>query len=209
MSRKKANNSGKGRKQAKRPNGTQPSRALVRAEPALATVPDKKELFLSLFEETCGNISATCEIVGIDRGTYYNWMAGTKDTDLEFQSRIKEMRADERFIDIAEHSILQAVKEGDVDATKFVLKTKGKHRGWTDRLPHQENGGSNNTVVIVDMGGLLDRVATAYQNWLHDHPAATEEERRIWLGRFAANGKVSPAELAQKVGVISTDNGGN
>lgn len=151
--------------------------------------PNKQDEFLHFFEETCGNVSATCELINIDRGTFYNWQKGERPEDIVFQQRIREIRADERFIDVAEATLLQKIREGDVPSTIFTLKTKGRHRGWSER----------ETLTIAS--DLLDRVALAYQAWLNDHKEATLGDKLFWLGRFAANGGVEKQQLAKKVGV--------
>lgn len=94
---------------------------------------DKREAFVHYYEETYGNVSASCELVGINRRTFYRWMKGTSPTDTDFQEKIKLALPDEKLVDYAEAQLLGKLRAGDITAILFTLKTKGKNRGWIER----------------------------------------------------------------------------
>jgi len=58
-------------------------------EEQIRTTKKKKE-FIENFEKLIGIISTTCQKIGIDRKTYYNWMK--KDED--FVKKVKKQKKD-------------------------------------------------------------------------------------------------------------------
>ena len=95
----------------------------------------KKE-FIRIFKANACNIKATCEAFGIDRSTYYDWMAKYQ----AFNSSVEE--AKEGLIDDAESALLRNILEGNVTAQIFFLKTKGRERGYIEHhnIDHTTKG---------------------------------------------------------------------
>lgn len=60
------------------------------------------------------------------RTTYYRWLEND-----EFQDAVENVN--ESFIDLAESQLRAAVSRGDMNAVFFLLKTKGKNRGYVER----------------------------------------------------------------------------
>lgn len=89
--------------------------------------------FLRQYEECFGNISMACSRSGVSRKTYYAWMNSESKLCKRFQRRILKILPGEKVLDAAEGSIMQAILKGDVTASIFTLKTKGRHRGWAER----------------------------------------------------------------------------
>lgn len=61
----------------------------------------------------------------------------------------------ERNLDAAEGKVLEAIKDGNLTAAIFYLKTKGKHRGYSER--HQVEGKDGGPVEVqakVDFSDL-------------------------------------------------------
>lgn len=125
--------------------------------------------------------------MGINRRTIYRWLDSTTRVNRRFQKRIEQTRPADLLVDAAEQTIASTIASGDVPASIFTLKTKGKHRGWTEK-PAEEDP-------------LLIKVANAFRHWLSDFPDATVEERLIMLGRFASQGGVLRLELAKKLNI--------
>lgn len=98
-----------------------------------------KRAFLEAYKKSLGNITLACENVGIDRGTYYNWI----ERDEAFRAEVEA--ANEVSIDFVENSLMKQIKEGNTTATIFYLKTKGKHRGYVER---QEMTGRDGSALI-------------------------------------------------------------
>ena len=87
----------------------------------------KKIQFLKAFENSLGNISASCNAVGISRVTYYRWM--------ENKSFADEVNAIlDANLDLAESKLMKNILEGKEASVFFFLKTKGKSRGYIEQI---------------------------------------------------------------------------
>lgn len=87
----------------------------------------RTKMILDALTRTGGNVSATAQVLGVTRRSVYMWMA--KDPKL----REAQEDAKESLIDMAENKLFQAVKNGDMTAIIFTLKTIGKERGYMER----------------------------------------------------------------------------
>lgn len=88
----------------------------------------KQQKFLKAFEESFGVISYACKAAGVARQSYYNW----RKKDPEFNAKVEEI--EEAAIDVVESKLLSAINNGDLTAIIFYLKTKGKKRGYVERV---------------------------------------------------------------------------
>jgi len=97
----------------------------------------KKKAFLDSYQKTLGNITLSCQIIGITRNAFYKW---TKEK--EFKEAFDSIEPDELIIDLAESALLEKIKSGDTTAIIFTLKTKGKKRGYVEKqeIDHTTNG---------------------------------------------------------------------
>lgn len=92
-----------------------------------STLNRRQKAFLKIFIEKAGcNISVSCKKAKIERKTYYNWL----NSNTEFKQQVED--AQEALIDYAETKLQQNIMEGNLTATIFYLKTKGKHRGYVE-----------------------------------------------------------------------------
>ncbi len=78
----------------------------------------KKDKFVEIYNQTFGHISDTCRAVGIDRGTYYNWL----ESDEKFLKKImeSEMELNDDIRDV----LVRKAGEGDMTAVIFYLKKR-------------------------------------------------------------------------------------
>ena len=113
-------------------------------------VPDKtdinKRLMLEALKSNLGIVSKSCEAVEISRDTHYRWLK----EDKEYCEAVSELN--ERSIDFAEGQLFNLMagakkqvvtNQGNVVEIKdapnataiiFYLKTKGKNRGYIERI---------------------------------------------------------------------------
>ena len=98
-----------------------------------------KETILKTLEECMGVVTICCKSCGIDRGTFYNYLS----KDEKFKKRVEEI--ENVVLDFAENSLLKQIKSGDTTATIFFLKTKGRSRGYVEKVD------VNNTGTIVQV----------------------------------------------------------
>ncbi len=87
----------------------------------------KKEQFLEALEKKMGIVSQACKSIGIDRTTPYRWAK----EDSDFSDRMDEVQ--NVVLDFAESKLYELVDDKNPTATIFLLKTKGKHRGYVER----------------------------------------------------------------------------
>ena len=87
----------------------------------------KKAMLLAL-EQSLGIVTAAAKSVGIDRTTHYLWL---KD-DQEYKSAVDSIQ--DITLDFAESQLHKQIKDGEVTSTIFYLKTKGKKRGYVERV---------------------------------------------------------------------------
>lgn len=91
----------------------------------------KKRDFLTAYKNTMGNISISCEKVGISRRTYYDYIKN----DPDFVEQVEDLN--ERNLDFAESQLLKQIKDDNTTSLIFYLKTKGKGRGYIERTEIQ------------------------------------------------------------------------
>lgn len=83
---------------------------------------------VEVFEKKGGNISATCDALGITRQTFYNYKKNVKGLEDRLDA------VSESLIDFAESKLVEKVQDGDLTAIIFYLKTKGRSRGYVERV---------------------------------------------------------------------------
>ena len=88
-----------------------------------------KEAFIIAYRENFGNITIACHACGISRTMYQNWMKN----DNEFKKALAEIEPEELMLDWGEHKLMERITKGDTLATMFLLKTKGKRRGYIEK----------------------------------------------------------------------------
>jgi hypothetical protein len=84
---------------------------------------DLQEEFLSTLEKSMGVVSSALKKMDIDRIEYNNWLK-----NIEFKNRVEIIN--EASLDFVENQLLKQIKDGDLAAIQFYLKTKGKKRGY-------------------------------------------------------------------------------
>lgn len=87
----------------------------------------KKKEFLIALENTLGIVSTACNQIGINKKRYYRWL----EQDPEFKRDVMEIT--ETAIDYVETQLYKQIQEGNTQATMFFLRTKAKHRGYSEQ----------------------------------------------------------------------------
>lgn len=91
---------------------------------------DKKEVLLKTLEKSYGNVSDACKMANISRNQFYKYVR----TDEDFKEKVDELQ--ESLIDIAETALYKQIEAKNITAIIFFLKTKGKQRGYIERVEH-------------------------------------------------------------------------
>jgi hypothetical protein len=84
------------------------------------------------------------EAIGANRSTVWRWIK----SDPAFAEAVHQI--EEEALDEAEGQLMQLVRGGELGAIKFLLKTKGRSRGYGDRLEIAQT----TTQLKVDMKRL-------------------------------------------------------
>jgi hypothetical protein len=94
---------------------------------------NKKKALLNALHQTYGNILEACELIDIDRGTYYKWIKNDKDFEAKANEVHKSAKKDK--FEFIEAHFKRRVSEGSDACIIFGLKTLGREHGYTE---HQE-----------------------------------------------------------------------
>ena len=87
----------------------------------------KKIEILEALYQTKGIVTPACEAIDLARSTYYKWL----NEDSEFKAMVDDIQ--DVALDFAEGKLFQLINSGDTTATIFLLKTRGKKRGYIER----------------------------------------------------------------------------
>lgn len=101
----------------------------------------KKKSLLEALEKSLGIVSTACKKVGISRRTYYNWY----NNDSVFKAAVDDIN--EMALDYAESKLHGLIKDSNVAAILFYLKTKGKSRGFIERNEVAVEGNIESKVI--------------------------------------------------------------
>lgn len=96
--------------------------------------------FIAAIPGTGGIVTSIAERVGC------KWHTAKKY--IETMPTVRQAYEDEcaRVLDMAEDGLIKAIQGGDLQAIKYYLSTKGKHRGYTER---QELTGAEGGPLLV------------------------------------------------------------
>ena len=143
-----------------------------------------KEAFIIAYKENFGNITISCEAAGISRAAYSSWIK----SDEEFRRRLAEIEPEEIMLDFGEHKLMERISKGDTLATMFLLKTKGKRRGYIER---QEVAHEGDVVKQITVNVLK-------ANHVDDVPKLDGDENL----QLEDSGMVVPASMADQIAEI-------
>lgn len=101
-----------------------------------------KKALLEALESSLGVVTSACKKVGVGRTTFYNYV----NADEEFAKAVQDI--ENVALDFAESQLHQQIKTGNATSTIFYLKTKGKKRGYVERM---ENVNTNKNLDLSDL----------------------------------------------------------
>ena len=88
----------------------------------------KKNNLIEALSSSLGVVTDACKSVNIVRSTFYKWY---KEDD-DFKLRVDDIQ--DRVLDFAESQLHQQIKDGNSTSTIFYLKTKGRKRGYIEKV---------------------------------------------------------------------------
>lgn len=98
----------------------------------MATLTQRKKALLAALEDSLGVISRACDIAIIPRRSFYNWYR----KDVRFRQAVDEIKS--VTLDYVESKLHEGIKDGNMTAIIFYLKTQGKERGYVERVETRE-----------------------------------------------------------------------
>ena len=108
-----------------------------------------KKALLEALKSSRGIVSAACEVVGVDRSTYYRYY----NDDEVFRNECNDI--ENLVIDFAESKLYEQIKGNNITAIIFYLKTKGKRRGYYEKSISL-NVNENNDKPEIDYSQLSE-----------------------------------------------------
>jgi len=90
-----------------------------------------------------GNISHVAREMGVSRSTLYRYITDSAS----LRQTLEDAR--EEFLDIAEDALMRKVNEGDTASIIFALKTRGKDRGYVERMQQEVSGKDGGAIRVV------------------------------------------------------------
>ena len=93
----------------------------------------KKQKMVEALEKNLGIVTAATKVAGISRQTHYRWL----EDDAEYKAAVEAIP--EIVLDFAENTLYTAIQNGNMTATIFFLKTRGKDRGYIERIDDRQD----------------------------------------------------------------------
>ena len=103
------------------------------------------EQMINAIREAEGNLSDAARILKCHRTTVHNYVNKFVTVKQAYEEE------NEKFIDEAQGKLRLHVKKGSLPAIMFVLKTKGKHRGYVERQEFTGPEGQPQQVEVIEV----------------------------------------------------------
>lgn len=103
------------------------NRTLPRKKEGRKEIVAKQNAFIAALPSNNFNISRTCRELSVSRTRFYEWLNESKTFREQYDAAIEEQ------LDQWEESLHRNIRSGDTASVIFALKTRAKHRGWTER----------------------------------------------------------------------------
>lgn len=111
---------------------TTPKRKNKRQERSPEARAVNKAEMLKALEQSLGIVTKACLAVGIERKTHYLWL----ENDADYAASVAAIQ--EQALDHVEDKLFKLIDGMETAAVIFYLKTKGKSRGYIERVQTQE-----------------------------------------------------------------------
>lgn len=107
-------------------------------------IKQRKETLVEGLLKFRGIVTDACGFAGVSRMMFYEYV----NNDPEFAAKVEE--AKDAAIDFVEGQLYKRIEEGREASTIFYLKTKAKHRGYTESIEHTGPGGGPIQIRVVE-----------------------------------------------------------
>ena len=114
--------------------------------------PTLKKAMIKALEKSMGIVTAAANMASINRTTHYQWLK----TDIEYKDKVEAL--EDLILDFAETNLHQQIEEGNTTATIFLLKTKGRKRGYIERQNIKMEADINTTKISPEAQQKIDDI---------------------------------------------------
>lgn len=111
-----------------------------------------KKKAIEALRSTAGNITAACTAANISRTQFHKW----RNEDPEFAQIVSDVS--DSAIDMAETALMKQIQDGNTACIIFLLKTRGKERGYVERQEFDHRGKDGGAIQFENIP-LEDRIA--------------------------------------------------
>lgn len=136
-----------------------------------------KKALLNALEKSLGVVTKACKIAKVGRTTFYQYLK----EDEEFAKQVKDI--ENIALDFAESQLHKQISEGNTTATIFLLKTKGKKRGYVERQEILHDNQIKSTIIEWTPPGKLSKAAidnsTTSSDQTKDSKSIKEEQEVV------------------------------
>lgn len=120
-----------------------PIKKPVKRTPKDNKIQQQKKILIEALEKSLGVVTTACKSVGLDRGTFYQYY----NKDEQFRSAVDDL--ENVALDFAESQLHKQIQKGEVSSTIFYLKTKGKKRGYIEKMQQEHTGADGGTIDVT------------------------------------------------------------
>ena len=97
---------------------------------------------LEALEKAMGVVTTAAKMAGIERTTHYSWL----NDDEKYRKAVDDIQ--NVVLDFAESALYKMVENHQPAATLFLLKTKGKQRGYVERQEIQHSSDTETDITF-------------------------------------------------------------
>lgn len=108
-----------------------------------------KDQLITAIKATNGNITAAAKSLGCSTAAVY--LRRKNDDDIATAIDDSRAQLDHDILDTAESKLLSAIEAGEPWAIKFALSTKGRERGYTEKLQLDHSGEIKQITMVMDI----------------------------------------------------------
>lgn len=119
---------------------------------------EKLNLIAEIYEKKSGNVTATCLSANIGRRSFYRYLKEYP----KFREKIEDVN--ESLVDLAETKLLTLINDGDRESILFMLRTKGKDRGYGTPTQNVKLSGD---VKVENENSSIKKMVTEYIDLLN------------------------------------------
>jgi hypothetical protein len=111
----------------------------------------KKKAMIAALESSLGVVSPACHQAGVSRSQHYEWI----NIDENYKKQVESIA--DTALNFAESKLHARMKSGDTTSIIFYLKTKGKKRGYVEKIETESNVTLTGSIPIEEW--IKERVA--------------------------------------------------